>query len=77
MLDHSLCLLPGETRSHLLFDSKVPQSIPTESPVTLAHTIVLEIETETASTGTVAEHLDGRSCIIFPKGLGWRGAKEC
>jgi hypothetical protein len=79
MLDHSLCLLLGETHTRLLFESRVPESIPTESPVTLAHTIVLEFETGTAGTGLVAEQafLDGRSCIIPPKGSRWRGAKEC
>jgi hypothetical protein len=45
--------------------------------MTLAHTIVIKIEMGTAGTGLVAEHLDGRSCIIPPKSSRWRGAKEC
>jgi hypothetical protein len=73
----TVCLLLGQTHTRLLFDSKVPESIPTESPMTLAHTIVIKIEMGTAGTGLVAEHLDGRSCIIPPKSSRWRGAKEC
>jgi hypothetical protein len=78
MLDHSFCLLFGKTHPCLLFESKVPEAVPPKSSVTLSQTIVLEIEMGTYSTDLVAEQafLDGRSCIISPKVMRRRGAKE-